>query len=85
MIKCYLILYFIVLISVICDDGYVRLVNDTTQSILIKDTLSQGRVEVCRDGAFMTVCDSGWNNIDASVLCSELGFSKYGKLMVFCV
>lgn len=64
---------------VLCDNGYVRLVNDTAQSVLLKDTVSQGRVEVCVDNEFRTVCDSGWNNTDASIICTELGFSRYGK------
>ena len=56
----------------------MRLMNDTTDVALIKDTLSQGRVEVCINNSFQTVCDIGWSNIDASVICSELGFSQYG-------
>ena len=61
-----------------CTAGYVRLVNDTSDSHLIKDTVSQGRLEVCVDGSFHTVCDRRWSDVDASVLCSELGFSRYG-------
>lgn len=56
----------------------MRLVNDTPDSFLIKDSLSRGRVEICIDGRFATVCEDGWSNADASVLCSELGFSIYG-------
>ena len=44
----------------------------------VKDTLSRGRVEVCIGGRFGTICDGGWNNQDASVVCRQLGFSPYG-------
>lgn len=64
--------------SVACEDGYVRLVNDSLDSVLIKDTLSRGRVEICINGTFQTICEEDWDNTDASVLCSELGFSRFG-------
>ena len=72
------IVFFLV---VSCDNRYIRLVNDSAQRVVIKDTLSQGRVEVCVNGRFNTVCDSGWNNIDASIVCTELGFSRYGMFV----
>ena len=64
--------------TVTCEDGYVRLIDDSTNPIMIKDTVSRGRVEVCVNQTFQTVCEDNWSNDDASVLCSELGFSRYG-------
>ncbi|CAI8021725.1 Fibrillin-2 [Geodia barretti] len=54
---------------------------DHRQAVFFNDTLSRGRVEVCRGGEFRAVCaDSGhmWDNHDAMVICRELGLSPYG-------
>ena len=40
---------------------------------------NQGRVEVCYANQWGSVCDNGWSNIDAQVVCRQLGFSTIGK------
>ena len=59
-----------------CSDGDLRL-RGTNNS-------REGRVEMCYEGQWGTVCDDLWGTNDAKVACRQLGFSSFGKLsMIF--
>lgn len=78
--------------SGICIDGTARLLvgegnaffePDFSQyddlDIYDKGGLRAGRVEVCIEGRYGTICNNEWDNNDASVVCRQLGFSSYGN------
>ena len=55
-----------------CTTGDVRLVGGGNSL--------QGRVEVCSGGLWGTVCDDGWTNVDANVVCGQLGYAHEGMV-----
>ena len=52
--------------------------NDYDYTYYDKGQLTRGRVEVCIGGRYGAVCFEEWDYEDASVVCSQLGFSPYG-------
>ena len=52
-----------------CPDGEIRLQDGTS---------TFGRVEVCDNHRWGTVCDVGWDTVDAQVACSQLGHIPFG-------
>ena len=44
---------------------------------------TEGTVEVCVNGEWQTICDSYWETNDATVICSQLGYSTTARLLAF--
>ena len=55
-----------------CSTGDLRLAGSGTSSM-------QGRVELCNNNQWGTVCDDSWGTPDATVVCVQLGYSRTGK------
>ena len=58
------------LISSNCSDGSIRLVGGFSTH--------EGRVEVCVNEVWGTVCDSDWSTEEANIVCNQLGFLSQG-------
>ena len=60
-----------------CTHGQIHLRGGSTSR--------SGRVEICVDGTWGTVCDDGWSYNDARVACRQLGFPTIGtiKMLVY--
>jgi len=59
-----------------CTDRDLRLIDGTTSL--------EGRVEMCYERRWGTVCDDLWGANDAKVACRQLGFSSLGRCYKYC-
>ena len=53
------------------DNGNIRLVDG--------HSIREGRLEMCMNGRWGTVCDNQFDRADALVVCRQLGFSTPSK------
>ena len=54
-----------------CSDSDIRLIGGSKES--------EGRVEVCLNNVYGTVCDDFWDELEARVVCRQLGYSGNGR------
>ena len=56
-----------------CSEGDVRLMNGTEYS---------GRVELCENGTWGTICDRNWDHQDAVLVCNQLNLTHPDNLLM---
>ena len=64
------------------EDAGVRCIGDTCIQGDIRlqgGTINSGRVEICYNHVWGTVCDVFWDNVDAHVACVQLGWPTSGS------
>ena len=64
---------YLVIVGQVCTQGAIRLQGGTVTA-----TIGQGRVEICNNNVWGTVCDDLWGTPDAQVACRQLGYPTTG-------
>ena len=59
-----------------CTEGDIRLMDGFIEQ--------EGRVEVCVNGVWGSICGKGWDNTDAHVTCQQLGYPAIGNIPFAC-
>ena len=68
-----------------CPQFDLRLSNDTTYTIEGFYQVTEGNVETCINGTYSSICDVGWDDVEAQLICNALDFPEpfYRKLTIY--
>ena len=55
-----------------CSTGDVQVISSANGNS------GTGRAQVCINGTWGTICNDFWENVDASIVCKQAGYSEYG-------
>ena len=61
-------------VDISCNDGDVRLVGGANDL--------EGRVEICYNKMWGSVCHNSWQNNDVHVVCKQLGHYSKGNIAI---
>ncbi len=59
-----ILVYYFLHLTKGCSHGDVRIASETNQT--------EGRVEICLNNEWGTICDQMWDNMDTMVVCRQL-------------
>lgn len=62
-----------IMYSLGCTEGDIRIIGGPVN-------VTEGRVEICLNNEWGTICDRTWDEFDAGVVCRQLGLSNIGKV-----
>ena len=60
-----------VLVCIGCGHGSLRLSGSESDNL--------GRLDICLNNVWGTICQNGWGDVDSRVACRQLGFAAAGK------
>ena len=58
-----------------CYEYQLRLTNETYTTIN-STQVYQGNAEICINGTFVAICDLGWDDVEAQLVCNSLGYTE---------
>ena len=64
-------------IYLVCVPGDIRLVGGSVPN--------EGRVELCSNNTWGTICDNGFDVQDANVICRQLGYADQGTTKTYFI
>ena len=70
------LLHFVSVSSPLCYNGQVQLRGVSSGNVANGYYYTEGLVEVCVNGIYSAICDEGWDNNAAAVVCHSIGLSN---------
>lgn len=64
--------FFFFLFLIACNDGDLILLDGATEM--------EGRIEICINNSYGSICNNRWDVLDATVACKQLEFSSISKI-----
>ncbi len=70
-----MLVFISVMTAVMCENGDLRLADGLNDF--------EGRVELCFNETWGTICDSFWTEFEGDVVCRQLGFQPFDAIALY--